>query len=184
MISLESGKDGEHPSHVFGRDSGHFFIAYAIAFGKCVQYLPDESALVALASVRNRCHIRTVGFENNAVKGDRCRQIFAKMAAFKRRDAAYTEAEFVKTEEGFSLFRIACKAMENTSGQLFLVAFQDMKQLVLGLSAMNHQRQLILNRPFHLLFKSLQLFAFKLTAPVKIKSTLADGNVTERRFFR
>ena len=84
MISLESGKNGEHPSHVFGRDSGHFFIAYAIAFGKCVQYLPDESTLVALASIRNRRHIRTVGFENNAVKGDRCRQIFAKMAAFKR----------------------------------------------------------------------------------------------------
>ena len=41
---------------------------------------------------------------------------------------------------------------------------------------MNHQWQSCLHRPFHLLFKSQQLFLFKLAAPIEIKPHLSDGN--------
>ena len=53
MIGFKLCVNGEYSSHIFIRHLGHFFIAYAIALCKGMQYLFNEGALVTLSPIRN-----------------------------------------------------------------------------------------------------------------------------------
>ena len=69
--------------------------------------------------------------------------------------------------------------MEHAANKVLRIPFYDSNHLVLCLPAMNHQWQLHVDRPTHLLLKGLQLFVFKLTAPIVVETYLADGEEFE-----
>ena len=76
---------------------------------------------------------------------------------------------------------IACKAMEHSSGKFLLIMAHNGQQLVLRLSAMDHQRQTRLDAPFHLPLKGGKLLSFILTRPIEIQAYLTDGDIRHGR---
>ena len=127
----------------------------------------EITALVALAAHGNRSHVRAIGFENDARKGD-VGQHRGQVRLLKSKYATNAQHEFVELQEGIGLAFVTRKAMENTAWQFFFVLFDDVHHLVLPLSAMYHQGQLVFGRPAHLLFESFKLLLFELATPIKV----------------
>ena len=98
------------------------------------------------------------------------------MTALEGRDSTDAQHEVVEREEFLGFLLIAGKAMEHAARKVFLILSEQMYHLVLRLAAMNHQWQAGIYRPLHLLFESLQLLMFELTAPIVIQSDFANGD--------
>ena len=72
MIGFKLCVNGEYSSHIFIRHLGHFFIAYAIALCKGMQYFFKEGADLTWSYKLNGGHIWAISFQNYAVKRYRC----------------------------------------------------------------------------------------------------------------
>ena len=117
-----------------------FFWRNAIGFGKTMEDVGDESGLVALTTMGNGCHIRAVGFKDDAVEGYCGWQVVGQVAFLERENAADAKHEALEGEQfaGFDL--IAGEAMKNAAGQVVFVFSQDFHHFVLRLATVNHQR--------------------------------------------
>ena len=65
--------------HLLGGDS--------VGVGEALHDKGDEGGLVALAAMRNRSHVRTVSFKDDALKGDGSREVFGQMTFLEREHA-------------------------------------------------------------------------------------------------
>ena len=57
-----------------------FFWRNAVGFGKTMEDVGDESGFVALTAMGHGCHIRAVGFEDDAVEGHGGWQVVEQVA--------------------------------------------------------------------------------------------------------
>ena len=65
--------------HLLGGDS--------VGVGEALHDKGDEGGLVALAAMRNRSHVGTVSFKDDARQGDGSREVFGQMALLEREHA-------------------------------------------------------------------------------------------------
>ena len=154
----------------------HFFLADAIGLGQTALHQSHKSRFVALSAHRYRCHIGCVCLQDDTAERHNGWQYLWQMRFLESQYTADTQYKTVELQEfaGFDL--VASKAMEHAARQLILVLLQNGDHFILGLAAMDHQWQSQFHRPAHLFLKSLQLLLLELTAPVEIKSHLADGD--------
>ena len=79
-----SDPHAEHTPYILICLTGDSSLVNGIAGSKSTHHLYDEGTLVALSTVWDRSHIRTVGLENDTVQGDCRRKILTKMTALER----------------------------------------------------------------------------------------------------
>ena len=166
-IFLKRHARTKHPLYVLGGLAGYFVGGGGVGIGHYLHNMGEITALVALAAHGNGRHVRAIGFENDARKGD-VGQHRGQVRLLKGKHTANAQHEFVELQEGIGLAFVTRKAMENTAWQFFFVLFDDVHHLVLPLSAMYHQGQLVFGRPAHLLFEGFELLLFELATPIKV----------------
>ena len=138
--------------------------------------MTDEGGLVALATQGDGSHVGGVGLQDDAVQRDDSRQRLGQVTFLEGEHTTDAEHEALELQQLTGFLLITREAMEYTTGQVGSVLLQNGQQLILRLTAVNHQRKLRLHRPTDLLFESLQLLLLELTAPVEVESYLADGD--------
>ena len=80
---------------LLAKDTFHIVIGLAfhllggdnVGVGEALHDKGDEGGLVALAAMRNRSHVRTVGLKDDALKGDGSGEVFGQMALLEREHA-------------------------------------------------------------------------------------------------
>ena len=126
-------------------EPANLVVGNVIGFSKPGNHVTDEGRLVALTTLRDRCHVRGIGFKDNAVKRNRgrlsirsCQRLW-KTALLERKDATDAEDKARKLQQLTGLLLIAGKAMEDATRQVAAILFEYGNQFVLGLAAVNHQ---------------------------------------------
>lgn len=99
--------------------SGKLLFAYAISLGERLHHFYHESALITLAAIRNRRHIRTVGLQNDAIQRNYSREVFTQMTALESRYATDAQNKLIEGEQFFGFLLVARKAMEDAPGSSF-----------------------------------------------------------------
>ena len=104
------------------------------------------------------------------------RQHRGQFRLLKGKHTANAQHKLVELKKSIRLVFVASKTMKNATRQLAFVLFKDVYHLVLPLSAVYHQGQIIFNRPTHLFFEGFKLLLLKFSTPIEIKSNLTNGD--------
>ena len=161
--------------------AGHFRFADTINLRKFSQHFEHEGRFVTLAAMRHGCHIGGISLEDNAAERY-CRRLhiisgkgLRQIGLLEGQHTTDAEYKTVKLEQFTRLNLVPRKTVEYTARQVITVTLENGHHLVLRLTTMDHQGQACLYRPAHLMLEGLELFLLEFSAPIKVKSHLADG---------
>ena len=116
-------------------------------------------------------HIGSIRLKHYALQRYCSSQSLRKVTLLECQHTTDAQTETVKRKQFLSLMSVAREAMEHATHSLF--AAKDMHYIVLGLTAVYHQRKGAFTAPLHLNLERLLLLVLKFAGPVVVKTYLA-----------
>ncbi len=135
------------------------------------------TALVALATVRNGCHIGRIGFEHEVLYGNVSKRV-GQLAVLERQYSADTEI-VTHPDDLLGYLTAAAETMEHA---LHIgVGTENLQAVLDGIATMYHDGQAELLRPIELGMQYLVLLRLVGGIEMIVKSYLTDGDVAAVR---